>query len=111
MRKRKRIPIRLALTILSEVKPDIHTVSDWALCMGYSRSHFCRAFKKEFGIAPKRKLRVHRLRRVIQELRKEPDAKGYTIAVNSGFADEQALHNYLSFHCQMNLSEFKSQVV
>ncbi len=111
MGRLERLPIESALNVLAEVKPDIHTVSDWALCMGYSRSHFCRAFKKEFGIAPKRKLRVHRLRRVIQELRKAPDAKGYTIAVNSGFADEQALHKYLSFHCRMNLSEFKSQVL
>ena len=111
MGKSQRIPIRYALEVLQEKAPDILTVSDWALSMRYSRSHFCRSFKKEFGIAPKRKLRVYRLRIIKREVKKDPEAIGYKIAVNSGFRDEKALHKYLSFHCKMNLSEFKIQIL
>tara|TARA_R110002124_G_scaffold287282_2_gene472238 strand:+ start:3398 stop:3730 length:333 start_codon:yes stop_codon:yes gene_type:complete len=96
-----------ALIVLKEHPLEIMTVKEWARYMGYSRSHFCRCFKKEFGISPKRKLRVFRLRLIRDELRKDPKAKGYKVAVNTGF-DDEALYKYIVFHCQMNLTEFKN---
>ncbi|MEP1304706.1 MAG: helix-turn-helix domain-containing protein [Balneola sp.] len=107
----KRHAVSDAILFLENHPLEIMTVSEWAFLMGYSRSHFCRCFKQEFGISPKRKLRVFRLRMIRNELRKNPQAIGYEIAVNTGFYDDKALYKYLVFHCQMNLTEFKSQVV
>lgn len=111
MGNNKRHAISSALLFLKNHPLEIMTVTEWAYLMGYSRSHFCRCFKKEFGVAPKRRLRVLRLRLIRNELRKHPHAIGYEVAMNAGFCDNKSLHQYISFHCNMNLSEFKIQFV
>ncbi|MEP0005654.1 MAG: helix-turn-helix domain-containing protein [Balneola sp.] len=111
MGKKKRHSISEAISVLKCHPVEIMTVSEWAYYMGYSRSYFCRCFKKEFGISPKRKLKVFRLRLIRDELRKRPQAKCYEVAVNTGFNDDKSLYKYLVFHCQMNLTEFKSHVI
>lgn len=107
---KRKLRIENVITILECNRLNILTVSDWALKMRYSRSHFSRCFKKEFGVSPKDYLKEFRLRLIKEEIRKDPEAIGYKIAVNCGFLDEKALHKYLAFNYSTTLSGVKSQV-
>lgn len=111
MERRSKVPIGLSLEILANHPIEIMTVSEWAYYMGYSRSYFCRSFRSEFGISPKRKLRVFRLRQIKKVLQSDPEAISFKVAIESGFNNEKALYQYLSFHCGMTLSQFKSHVI
>jgi len=107
---KERLSIYDALSVLESNSLTIITVSEWAEIMGYSRSHFCRKFTFEFGINPKCYLKDFRLKLIKQEIRKDPEAIGYCIAVNCGFIDEKALHKYLDFNFDLCLSKVKAQV-
>lgn len=105
-----RTNIAKALSVLETNTLEIITVTDWATELGFSRSYFSRSFKKEFGLCPKEYLKDFRLRVIKEEIRKDPEAIGYKIAVNCGFIDEKALHKYLDFHFDLCLSKVKAQV-
>ena len=100
-----------SVEILEKKGTEIFTVSEWANKTGLSRAHFSRSFTREFGINPKDYLKDFKLRAISQEIKKSPTAIGYKIAVNVGFIDDKALYKYLSFHCNMTLTEYKKQVV
>lgn len=71
MSKKRRVDISNAMLVLEKNYRDILTVHKWADDMGYSRSHFCRIFKKE--------------------IKKRTKAIGYEIASNTGLADSKSL--------------------
>ncbi|SMO69286.1 helix-turn-helix domain-containing protein [Gracilimonas mengyeensis] len=104
-----RCDVAEAIRILEENYLEIRTVSDWATCMGYSRSYFCRCFTKEFGINPKDHLKLYRLRLIKNEIKKDPEAIGYKIAVSTGLPDEKALHKFLANHFDKNLTILREE--
>lgn len=111
MDKKSRESISKAIQVLEEYGIEILTVTEWANKMGYSRAHFSRSFNRELGMTPKEYLRDYKLRDIAREIKKNPEAIGYEIAVNVGFIDERALHKYLTFHCNMTLTEYKDQLL
>ncbi|MEQ8523740.1 MAG: AraC family transcriptional regulator [Gracilimonas sp.] len=100
----------MAIEILEKNYLEILTVSEWAEKMGYSRSHYCRIFKKEFGICPKDQLKSFRLSLIKKEIRKTPTAIGFRIAVNAGLANEKSLHKFLSANFDKNLTALKQEL-
>ena len=110
MRKKRRIDISKSIQILEDNYLDIFTVYEWADAMGYSRSHFCRIFKKEFGLSPKDKLKAFRLALIKKEVRKKPEAIGYEIALNTGLTDSKSLRKFLYTHSDKNLKTLKHEL-
>ncbi|MGN8224738.1 helix-turn-helix domain-containing protein [Gracilimonas sp. BCB1] len=104
---KRRVRISEAIQVLEKNYLDILTVYEWADAMGYSRSHFCRIFKKEFGTNPKDKLKTFRLKLIKEEIRKNPKAIGYEIAVNTGLTDSKSLHKFLYTHFDKNITALK----
>ena len=110
MGEKRRIDISKAVQVLEENYLDILKVYEWADAMGYSRAHFCRIFKKEFGINPKDKLKNFRLKLIKEEVKKSPEAIGYEIAVNAGLADSKSLRKFLYTHFDKNLTALKYEL-
>lgn len=102
-----RTEITKAVNVFEENYREILTVTDWANYMGYSRSYFCRIFTNEFGINPKDHIKLYRLRLIKKELKKDPEAIGYKIAISTGLSDEKALHKFLTIHFDKTLSELR----
>jgi len=100
--------IENVIQVLEENYLKIMTVYEWAGEMGYSRSCFSRLFKKEFGLCPKDQLKTFRLKLIKAELRKNPDAIGYEVAVNTGFSDSKSLRKFLYTHYDTNLTTIKA---
>ncbi|MCH2451443.1 MAG: AraC family transcriptional regulator [Gracilimonas sp.] len=107
---KRRTHISEAIRVLENNYLKILTVYEWADEMGYSRSYFCRIFKKEFGINPKDKLKAFRLTIIKEEVRKSPEAIGYEIAVNIGLADSKSLRKFLYTHFDKNLTALKQEL-
>lgn len=97
--------------ILQQQALTIGNVTEWANAMGYTRSHFCRIFKKEFGEAPKEYLKRFRFRAIKEEIKKDYYACGIKIAINSGFNNEKALDKYLSYHFNTNLTAIRNEII
>jgi AraC family transcriptional regulator len=60
------------------------TISDLAVLVNLSESHFCRAFRKSFGVPPHRFLLLRRIERA-KLLLKEPDKSIGDIGASCGF--------------------------
>lgn len=105
-----KVGIESAIKILNDNYLNILTVTEWAYAMGYSRSYFCRTFSEEFGINPKDYLKLFRLRLIKKEIKKDPDAIGYKIAVLTGLSNEKALHKFLNTHFDKNLTVLRSEL-
>lgn len=88
--------MEIAVGVLIQNIVQIRNVSEWAEFMGYSRSHFCRSFKKKFGENPKSVVRRARLRKVCRVMQSDWSATAYKVALESGFESDKALHKFLS---------------
>lgn len=111
MNSEKKVSIQHGIDMLESNGSIILTVCDWAEAMGYSRFHFTRRFKKQFGQSPKDVLKSYRMRRIEQEIQADVGAIGYKIATNVGLVDEKALHRYLSYHCGKTLRALKREIL
>lgn len=111
MKRESRIDISKAVEVLQQNRCNILTVCEWADAMGYSRWHFCRIFKKTFGISPKDKLKAFRYNLIKNEIRKSPEAIGYRIAINAGLANEKSLHKFLSANFGKNLTMLRTELI
>ena len=96
--------------ILEKKALTINNVMKWAHAMGYTRSYFSRTFKMEFGVSPKAHLQQFRLKLIKEEIKKDYDACGIKIAINSGFNNEKALNKYLSYHFDSNLTAIRKEI-
>jgi len=110
MKRESRIDISKAIEVLQDNRFDVLTVCEWADAMGYSRWHFCRIFKKQFGVCPKDKLKSFRYTLIKKEIRKTPDAIGYRIAVNTGLPNEKSLHKFLNANFGKNLTMLRNEL-
>lgn len=89
---------------------EIRNVSEWAAFMGYSRSHFCRSFKKRFGENPKLVLRRARLRKVCRVIQSDWSATAYKVALESGFENDKALHKFLNRNFRKGFIALKDEL-
>ncbi len=85
----------IAVGILIHNILEIRNVTEWALFMGYSRSHFCRNFKKKFRENPKDVLRKARFNQICRAIQSDWSATAYKVALDSGFHNDKALHKFL----------------
>ncbi len=106
-----RIPLVRAVQELKVNSEELTTVKGWAGHMGYSRSHFSRCIKKQFGRTPKVILAEVRLEQVKEAILEDPDAIGYKIASDANFTDDRALYKFLNNHCEMTFTEFRQEVL
>jgi transcriptional regulator GlxA family with amidase domain len=111
MGTQKKKCISNALDIVEELETVHITVTEWAANMGYSRAHFTRRFTHTYGRNPKDILRDIRIKGVVEEIEKNPRAKAFEIAVNTGFIDEKALHKFLNYHYRTSLKELKNNTL
>ncbi len=102
--------MEIAVGVLIQNILDIRNVSEWAAFMGYSRSHFCRSFKKRFGENPKLVLRRARLRKVCRVIQSDWSATAYKVALESGFENDKALHKFLSRNFQKGFVSLKDEL-
>ncbi len=112
MKERKPIrkPIPESVLELEENLEDIATITEWALLMGYNRSYFSRAFCQHFKKSPKDVLKKIRMKYIMKEIRQDPDAIGYKIAVNVGLIDEKALYKFLMTHYSISINELREYI-
>lgn len=87
MGTQKKKCISNALDIVEELETVHITVTEWAANMGYTRAHFTRRFTHRYGRNPKDILRDVRIKRIVEEIKKNPREKAFEIAVNTGFID------------------------
>lgn len=87
--------MEIAVGVLVHNIMEIRNVTEWALFMGYSRSHFCRYFKKKFRQNPKDVLRKARFNQICRTIQSDWSATAYKVALDSGFQNDKALHKFL----------------
>jgi AraC-like DNA-binding protein len=102
--------MEIAVGVLIQNILEIRNVSEWAEFMGYSRSHFCRSFKKRFGENPKTVLRRARLRKVCRVMQSDWSATAYKVALESGFENDKALHKFLSRNFRKGFVSLKDEL-
>jgi AraC-like DNA-binding protein len=102
--------MEIAVGILIRNILDIRNVSEWAAFMGYSRSHFCRSFKKRFKENPKLVLRRARLRKVCRVIQSDWSATAYKVALESGFENDKALHKFLQRNFRKGFLSLKDEL-
>lgn len=103
-------PISESISELEKNLENIATITEWALLMGYNRSYFSRAFQKHFKKPPKEVLKKVRLKYIMKEIRQDPDAIGYKIAVEVGLNDEKALYKFLMTHYSISINELREYI-
>ncbi len=87
---------------------EIHTVQEWAECVGFeSGKIFSEQFLKHFGQRPLRILVHIKLIYILELISIEPEISGYEIAYKTGLKDEKALYDFLSRHAQITISELR----
>lgn len=63
---------------------------------GYSHRRFLTLFRETIGLSPKRYGRVHRVKRVLAAIRREPEASWAQLAAGAGYTDQAHLTRELS---------------
>ncbi len=100
----------IAVGVLIKHILEIRNVTEWAACMGYSRSHFCRSFKKRFQENPKMVLRRARFRKVCRVIQSDWSATAYKVALESGFENDKALHKFLQRNFNWGFLSLKDEL-
>ena len=73
-------------------------IADLAREVGLSRERFSRAFRREFGLAPKTFARVRRFARTLRTRQREPLLDGAALAALCGYADQaHMIHEFHEF--------------
>gem|GEM_PF-766676 len=102
--------MEIAVGVLIRHINEIRNVTEWADWMGYSRSHFCRSFKKRFHENPKLVLRRARFRKVCRVIQSDWSATAYKVARESGFENDKALHKFLKRNFELGFISLKDEL-
>jgi len=102
--------MEIAVGVLLQYILEIRNVTEWAACMGYSRSHFCRSFKRRFHESPKMVLRRARFRKVCRVIQSDWSATAYKVALESGFENDKALHKFLKRNFDRGFLSLKDEL-
>ena len=63
-----------------------------------SRERFSKAFRREFGLSPKRFARIRRFARTLEIGRQEPSLTGADLAARCGYVDQaHMIHDFQDF--------------
>ncbi len=100
----------IAVGVLIRHILEIRNVTEWATFMGYSRSHFCRSFKKRFQENPKMVLRRARFRKVCRVIQSDWSATAYKVALESGFENDKALHKFIQRNFNWGFLSLKDEL-
>ncbi|MEO1023123.1 MAG: AraC family transcriptional regulator [Bacteroidota bacterium] len=97
-----------ALEFLKENIDGIHKVKEWANAMGYSSStYFSRSIRNRFGRRPVDFLNEYEYNRIIEVLRDNPDVIFFNIALECGYANDQAMYNFVKRYKGTSLKQLK----
>jgi len=73
-------------------------IADVAREIGMGRERFSKAFRREFGLAPKTFTRVRRFARTLRVRRSEPSLTGAALAAQCGYVDQaHMIHDFQEF--------------
>ena len=100
--------IELALDVLGENITSIHTVAEWADEMGYeSEKYFTRKIRAHYKKSPYKIIVEKRVQRVKEELKNSPEEILFSIALELGFSDNNALYKFIKRHTGKTPSQLK----
>lgn len=100
-----------ALPILRDNLDDIHTVSEWADAVGYSRGHFTHLIHQEFSETPYQIICREKYRKIFQQVRDNPKCKGLIIARKTGFSDVKGMYKFLKNHFGTTLTTLRKKAL
>jgi len=73
-------------------------IAEVACEIGMSRERFSKAFRREFGLAPKTFARVRRFARALRARQQEPSLDGAALAAQCGYVDQaHMIHDFREF--------------
>lgn len=102
----------LSSQILRKNISEIATVNDWADKVGVSRNWLNYVIKHYYGIVPKVYLRKIRFKRIISLIVKNGiQASSYSVALDSGLRNDDALYKFLNRHYETNFKKLKRSVL
>ncbi|HCD53157.1 MAG TPA: hypothetical protein DEQ34_11955 [Balneolaceae bacterium] len=100
--------IEQAVRVLESHIEVIHSVPDWAEKMKYdSPKYFTRKIRAHYRKSPYKLIVEKKLERIISELEKSGDDILFSIALDLGFADNNALYKFVKRHTGKTPSEIR----
>ncbi|HLR91363.1 MAG TPA: helix-turn-helix domain-containing protein [Balneolaceae bacterium] len=106
----KRELLSNALKFLEVRIKTIHTVTQWATRMGYSRCYFSRHIHKIYGETAISILHKTRLAAICEALYNQPSAKAFTVARETGFKDDKSMGQFLSRNFHIVTADVRTRV-
>ena len=100
-----------AIGVLQSNLKEITNVTDWAVFVGYSRSHFSSSFTECFGETPMECLCRVRYKRLHKLILRYPYKTSRAIAREVGLRDEQAMYKFLNRHYDTNFTEVRNKLL
>lgn len=98
--------------ILRKNIAEIASVNDWADKVGVSRNWLNYVIKHYYGMVPKVYLRKIRFKKIISLIVKFGiQANSYSVALDSGLRNDDALYKFLSRHYDTNFKKLKRSVL
>ncbi len=103
--------VERAILVLEENLATISSVSEWAEHLGYSSvSYFSRVFRDCHGERPSLVYQQVKLNGVKKYLINNPDVIFHSVALEFGFANDQALYKFVKRHTGNSLTELKREL-
>jgi AraC-like DNA-binding protein len=100
--------IEEAITVLEENITAIHTVPEWAERMGYPcEKYFSRKIRTHYQQSPYRLIVEKKMDRIKQELKNSSDDILFSVALELGFVDNNALYKFVKRHSGKTPTELK----
>ena len=100
--------IEQAITVLDENITSICTVKEWAELMGVkSEKYFTRKIRATFRMSPYKMIVEKKLEVITQKLQNSSDEILFSIALDLGFADNNALYKFVKRHTGKSPTELK----
>lgn len=93
-----------AILLLRNNVASIHTVTEWADKVGYSRSHFTTLIRKEYEKTAHQIMCLVKYKKVLKLIEEDPNQKGWFIARKAGFLDVKSLYKFLKHHFDTSLT-------
>jgi AraC-like DNA-binding protein len=104
--------IENAITVLEEHIVAIQTVPEWAERMGYeSPKYFTRKVRAHYKKSPYKLIVEKKLERIRSELENSGNEIIFSIALDLGFADHNALYKFVKRHTGKTPSELRKRRV
>jgi len=101
--------IEHAVTVLEEHITEINTVSEWAKKMGYkSENYFNRKIRGRYKKSPYELIVEKKIEIKIRKLQNPSDEILFSVALDVGFADNNALYKFVKRHTGKTPTELRN---